>query len=308
MDYLTEETIPSIQRVNVSLEELNSYSSEGQFTALAYKLLLESVSINCIASCILGKTTHWNRDYAIVGGSLVRLHKLLDSILDLVGTHNEGSSKFDVAVILIRMCFESCVNIRYFIKNYSYNLATEYIESGFSFERELLKNINKNILRRDGKVLHIESRMLKSIDDMEKFSAVDISSIDPKKKGWGKQRDIAGKSSNIGWTNLYDGIYKNTSRNVHGDWSDIYENHLTVDGLGMFSPKLEWQTLRVQSLTSLSLIVLDTLHDAIPFLSDNNPPQHMMDHIDDLEHRITLLDQRHEEFLQQRGRSVNEPK
>jgi hypothetical protein len=44
--------------------------------------LVESASYVCIAANTTGKEPSWDRDQACVGGHMVRLYKLLDSLLD----------------------------------------------------------------------------------------------------------------------------------------------------------------------------------------------------------------------------------
>jgi hypothetical protein len=186
-------SVPEIERVEIDQAAVEAFTTESDFTSLAVALMVETASYCCIAAGTLGQTTSWNRDTAAVGGNMVRQYKLLDSFLDQICKRREENS-----VIIARLVFETSVNIRFLIKNFSKPLVDSYVSHSFRHERKLRDRILKNIKDRGGVILPIEDRMLQSIERSAKAAAIDLDQIDLKdKRPWGG-KNIFDKARDVG--------------------------------------------------------------------------------------------------------------
>ncbi|MDQ6701728.1 MAG: hypothetical protein M3Z96_00745 [Pseudomonadota bacterium] len=62
-----------IEVVAVDPEQIRKFTNEDEFIELAVRLLVETASYVCVAACMLGASSPWDRDHAAVGGNMVRL-------------------------------------------------------------------------------------------------------------------------------------------------------------------------------------------------------------------------------------------
>jgi Family of unknown function (DUF5677) len=181
MKYLSLEEMVNIDPVEVDTEKIAAFATEDEFTAMAVALMVETASYACVAACTLGTEPVWKRDRAAVCGNMVRLYKLLDAVLDQTCKRRQ-----EVSFILARLVFETLVNIRYMIKEFSPELIDSYVSYSLRHERKLRDLILDNIRMRGGESLPIEDRMLKSINRSALAAGVSLDSVDPKRKGpWG---------------------------------------------------------------------------------------------------------------------------
>ncbi|KGW22140.1 DUF5677 domain-containing protein [Burkholderia pseudomallei] len=287
-----ENPFPPIERIEVDPATIGGYTRESQFVELAFNLLREVASYVCIAACTLGPAPAWNRDQAAIGGNMVRLFKLLSAFLDqTVQDRPETSS------IISRLAFETIVNVRYMVANFSPTLIDSYVRHSLRHERRLWDMVNANIAGRGGEVLPIEQRMLNSLDRAARVAGIALDSIDLKDKApWGR-KDLRQKAVEIGLDGAYEAVFGGMSHNVHGSWQDVYQFHLETDGDGLFRPKLEWGRLRPQALFALGVIALGAVHDFIRFIGGEGAVQLVRAALEDLTGRLRIADEAHEAYL-----------
>jgi uncharacterized protein DUF5677 len=247
-----EGDFPDVSRVDVSSEAMNAFSTEEEFLQLAFSLMVEVTSYVSIAACTMGPT--WDREHAAVGGNMVRLFKLLDTLLDQTAKRRQ-----EVSLIVSRLIFECTVNIRYLIDRFSTETVDAYISYSFRHERRLYGLIKDNIGERGGLVLPIEDRMLKSIERSARVSDISLDEVVPFAKGpW--PDNLFERSKMVGLEKIYLGAFGGPSHAVHGNWQDIYANNLDWNEENQsFTPRLEWKRPRPQVLSSLALIVIETV-------------------------------------------------
>jgi hypothetical protein len=285
-------TVPKIDRVEIDQATIASFTTEGDFTSLAVSLMVETASYCCIAVGTLGQTKIWDRDKAAVAGNMVRQYKLLDSFLDQVCKHRE-----ETGMIIGRLVFETTVNIRFLVKNFSKPLINSYIAHSLRHERKLRDRIRANIEARGGSILPIEDRMIRSIERAAEGAGISLDAIDPKdKRPWGG-KNIFEKAKDVGLEALYLASFGGGSHSIHGNWQEIYANHLEWDGAAAFTPKMKWRTPRPQMITSMALIINETVGIYFRFIGGDELSDRFDPLLDDLHNRLLDLVDAHEKHL-----------
>lgn len=281
--------VPTVTRVEVAPDTIRAFANEHAFTGVAVELLIEAGSYVCIAASILPPPPHrWNRQEAVVVGHLARLYKLISAMLDQTCQHRR-----ETTFIFGRLAFECIVNTLFLIKNDRPEVTTSYIEYSMRHEKRLRDRICRNVASRGGEVLHIEERMLRSIESSARRSGVNLDSINPPKNWGGK--NLFEKAKDVGLEDAYLGAFAGPSHAVHGNWQDLLEYHLDSDEEG-YTADLQWHRPRPQLLTTLAHLTVETL---TVFFSDvlGAAGNQLAEKIPDLRVRIGQFVHLHEEFL-----------
>jgi len=277
--------------VTVDPVAIAAYAREWDFIVLGSELLREVASYACVAACVLGPAPAWTRDQAAVGGNLVRLFKLLCTLLD-----QTKQERFETNTIICRLAFETIVNAKYLIANFSPELVDSFIRHSLRHERRLWENIQANIKERGGQILPIEQRMLNSIDRAARMAGVALDTVDLKDRApWGG-KDLRQKAEAVGLGRAYLAGFGGMSHNVHGSWHDLYQFHLTEEN-GAFTPNLEWSRPRPQFLFALGHLAIDAAADFLEFIGGAAAPGELGEQMRDLDARIDLVDEAHENYL-----------
>lgn len=288
-------TFPDVQIVTVNDETIAAFQSERDFLALSVDLLREATSYICVASCIMGTEKTWSRNQAIVGGHGIRIYKLLTAFLE-----NTVSEKRDISDIIMRIIFETVVNVIYICTFYSNELVVSYLKFSFRHERKLQNTIKENISQRNGVVLPIEDRMLKSIANTERLAGIEIGELNPKDKSpWGGKH-LHQRALQVGLEAEYEACFSGMSHNVHGSWQDIFAHHIVSKGHDRFVPTLEWTRPRPQACLALVRLSCDALLPIAIFLGGEAAELHFGPKIDDLLARAHRVDLAHERYLSTR--------
>jgi Family of unknown function (DUF5677) len=286
-------SVPNIKRVEVDPAALASFTKEGEFTSLAVSLMVETASYCCIAAGTLGPSKAWDRNKAAVAGNMVRQYKLLDAFLDQVCKHRD-----ETGMILARLVFETTVNIRFLIKNFSPSLINSYVTHSLRHERKLRDSIRKNIEDRRGIIQPIEDRMLRSIERAAKVALVDLDQIDLKdKRPWGGKNTFD-KTRDVGLEGFYLAAFGGGSHSIHGNWHEIYSNHLEWDEItNEFTPQLHWKRPRPQVITSFALVIAETVKLYFQFIGGDELSDYFDPLLDSLHDRVHDLVRAHENYL-----------
>jgi hypothetical protein len=296
VEALTPGDLPRIERVAVNLDEIGKFTQEDDFVELAVKLMVETANYVCVAACSMGTKLVWDREHAAVCGNMVRLYKLLHSVLDQTCQRRQETS-----FILSRLVFETVVNVRYMIANFSPELIDSYIVYSFRHERKLRDVIRHNIDAREGKLLPIEDRMLKSIDRSAAAAGISLDDVELEQKGsWGG-KNLFDKAEAAGLGRAYLAAFGGTSHSVHGNWQEIYGNHLHWDEKEGFTPNLDWHGPRPQVLFALCTIVIDTLDSYFAFMGGEEIAKSFEAALSDLNDRVFILSSAHEEYLKRKN-------
>ncbi|WMT71915.1 DUF5677 domain-containing protein [Bradyrhizobium sp. Ash2021] len=288
----SEGPFPVIERVAVNPAAIAAYTREWDFMILASELLREVTSYVCVAACTLGSAPAWTRDQAAVGGNMVRLSKLLSSYLDQI-----VQKRYETSTILSRLAFETIVNARYLIANFAPELVDSFVRHSLRHERGLRDKIQANIQDRGGDILHIEQRMLKSIERAARIAGLTLDDVDLKDRTpWGG-KNLRQKAEAIGFGEAYRAMFGGMSHNVHGSWHDLYQFHLEADENGGFTPNLDWGRPRPQPLFALGHLALYAVRDFLTFIGGETAMDQLREQLRDLGARIDSVNQAHEAYL-----------
>lgn len=282
----------NIKVVRKTSQELAKFTTEEDFTGLSVDALIEVGQYVCVVSSFYSTRSRcWNRNQAIVGGQMVRLYKLISAILDQTCQHRR-----EIAFILARLAFETIVNVKYLIANASQELFDSYVCYSLKHEKKLLNKIEHNIKQRNGEILPIEERMLRSIKTTFVKSEVtrdQVSTNEP--RNWGG-KNIYQKAEDVGLSEAYLGVFGGGSHSVHGNWMDLLGYQLQ-DVEGGFRAQHDWRYPRPQINFAISLLTTHALAEYSQFLAIEELSALMLPRIADVVERIEVFDAAHESYL-----------
>lgn len=282
-----------IEIVAVDPEEIGKFTSEDEFMGLSVRLLVETASYTCVAACMLGDSSPWDRDHAAVGGNMVRLYKLLHGLLDQL-----CQRRGELALIMMRPIFESLVNIQFLIKEFCPETINSYVKVSLKHERKLRDTITRNIADRGGIIQPIEDRMLKSINRTAGIAGVSLDEADNTgPRDWGS-KNIFEKAKAVGLDHAYLAAIGGGSNSIHGNWQELTGHHLEWDdSTGHFKPKTDWARPRPQVPLALSRIIVETLAVYFKFMGGDSIFDEIAPTLHDLVKRIDLVSKAHENYL-----------
>ena len=211
--------------VDVTEEVLQACREKGQFLFLWVDLYKETGRLLTITSAArigyTGDTVILERNQAICAGLLLRITKLMTSVVKLSSDIEHG----EAVEVLNRCIIESIINVRYLLLKDSDTVYDKFVKNNLRPERELYDSISENISLRDGKRLAIEESMLESILTKWQSSGVTVDEINPKAGSWGGS--LQDRMKALGFEGkAYTVLQGIPSHAVHGTWMDLLNNHL----------------------------------------------------------------------------------
>jgi Family of unknown function (DUF5677) len=283
---------PNVDAVEVSNECMQSFSGEADFNAVGVELLKEACSYLTIACNIYPLSKDWNKTQAVVGGSGIRVFKLVSAYLD-----QTCQNRREISEILSRLIFETAVTIRYFIAHQEPETAESFIRYALRFERELWDEIQINIERRNGVIIPIEDRMLQSITRASERSGYSIEDIDLKDRSNWAGKNLYQKSKEVGWDKLYLASFGGMSNAVHGSWTDLYGHHLLATDNATYTGVFDWSVPRPQSILAIVRLITQISADLFHFFGGDAVYEHFEPMIISISERTTILTNGHERYL-----------
>ena len=241
--------------VEVSAELLKECRASRQFGPLAFELYKEGgklISLICTLRSGDELDRHGlDRNHAICSGLLVRISKLMISVVKLTADIEHG----ETVKILNRCIVESSVNLLYLLLKVDEDAVFDsFVLSSLQAEAKLYDFIQENIGNRGGKQLAIESWMISSIRDTLHRSGTNLDSARQRKGSWGGSfRD---KLAALEMEDGYPALQMVPSHAVHGDWVDLLKEHLVPKGKG-FEPNLDWTKTDGEMLGPVSIFAIE---------------------------------------------------
>jgi hypothetical protein len=271
------------------MEALRRATTESPYMEATFYLLREVTHWFSIVAA-LKPTAPLKRNDAILRGLLVRTCKLLRLTLRELN-EREAFQQLSVS----RDAIETLATLVYLIGDDGKGVRfDQYVMNSLVAEREFLQDIQRNIRDRRGETWPIEERMKRSIAATEKAAGIDDVSKLPGRARIGypsaeERIKLLGPSVYIG--------YLMGSVETHGDWNDVYRNHLSF-GDGEFAPNFDSYDVRPQvplGLVKLSTTVL--LNNIEHLVLDEAMVRFLEPLLKDLVRRTADADALQEKFL-----------
>jgi hypothetical protein len=289
---LDEQLLPA-----VDVRGIESETAIEKLNELAFELYKEAASVVNLASHLLDESAAinggWQRNQAICAGLLVRISKFMIVVTQL----SAGGNRAEVIAALNRSILETAVNLEFLVTANDGQYFDKFVTIGLGPERELYDTIQANIAARGGEVLPIERRMLSSIDDVCRMSSVKIEDVDRKHKDWAG--NVRARLQAIGKGEHYAAMMRVPSHAVHGNWVDLYKNHLEINPKsGLFSPKSSFTYVDERHLGPIAIVVLDAQAPYLLHYFSGVPETGvLLARMDDLSGRISKVGGAHERLL-----------
>lgn len=272
-------------------EKLSSSNTESPFMEASFYLLREAMHWTAIISG-LRPSSPFDRNRAIVRGLIVRLTKLMRLTVRELSS-GEAFQQLSIS----RDIIETIATLLYLLGDEGAGERfDQYVMNSLVAERKLLQDIQRNIKRRDGEVLPIEERMKRSIAKTAKAADIDDVSKLPARSKIGFP--TAEARVRLLGPNAY-ASYRMGSVETHGDWNDLFRNHLSYDGKE-FSPNLDSLHIRPQVPLMLVILSMTVITEKIgDIINDEAGAKFILPQLKDLLHRAQRVNELHEHFLQQ---------
>ena len=299
-NYLVEGTAAAFEAQlmpAVDVRQVQNETDIEKVNELAFELYKEAVSVVNLAGHLLDDTAAlnggWQRNQAICGGLLVRITKFMTVVAQL----SAGVNRADVVAALNRSILESAVNLEFLVTASDDQYFDRFVMNGLGPERELYDTIQANIAARSGEALPIECRMLSSIGDVCRTSGVRIEDVERKHKEWAG--NVRARLEAIGKGEYYAAMMRVPSHAVHGNWVDLYKNHLEIDPkTGLFNPKSSFSNVDERHLGPIAIVVLSAVAPYLKHYFSAIPEAGLLvARMDDLSDRISKVGSAHERLL-----------
>jgi len=248
------------------LEDIKAIEVPDSFESLSYndymhfsvELSKEAGQLIGAAASIVPSKSVWERDAAIVIGHLVRLFKLISAQID-----QTCKGRQEIGWIFSRPIFETIVNTKYLLKNP--DAFDNYVIYSLQNDKELKNLIDRKISERNGEMLPIETRMLRSIENCMKKSGIDWESIPDKRlHSWG-EKNIYERTKAVGLEEMYIAFIGGSSHGIHGNWLDLLTYHL-IPEKDSFKPNMSWSSPSPILLLSTSILSSQLIQDFLDFI------------------------------------------
>lgn len=169
----------------------------------------------------------WDRVQAIQAGLLLRIRRLLQSILCLSHCDDTGEAMH----ALSRLVVESAMNLRYLLFKDDPEIYAAFVTSALRAHVDLLDEVEEDIRRRGGTdEMPIEKRMKASVIRSVQDSGTTLDDVRSSPKGWGPS--YRERLREMGADDAYLYIQSIPSSAVHGDWSSLLRFHLDKRNAG----------------------------------------------------------------------------
>ncbi len=271
--------------VEVTEEVIDASRTHQRFGALIYELYKETGRVVCAISAAFsgdqGEAVAFDRNQAICVGLLVRISKLMASVVKLSADIEHG----ETILALNRCIIESAVNVRYLLLKDDEGLYDKFVTSSLVAERELYDMIQGNIEARNGERLAIEEGMIESIEATCEQSGVELEAVNRRAERWGGSfRD---KLTAIGEdpSAAYTVLQRMSSHYIHGDWVDLVKNHLVSADSG-FEPNWDHLSTDGRLLGPIGIYVVDAAREYLVKYFDPPSAEPLLQRLDSVQQRL----------------------
>ncbi len=274
--------------IEVTDEMIQACWEKGQFGSLLFDLYKEAGRLLTVTSAAYvgypGDTLILPRNQAICAGLLVRISKLMTSVVKL----SSGIEHGETVQALNRCIIESLVNLRYLLLKDSDGLYDKFVKNGLRPERELYDTIIENIRERGGKRLVIEESMLQSILGKCESSGVKIDEISVKAGSWGGS--FQDRVNALGFDEkAYTVLQGIPSHAIHGTWMDLLNNHL-LRVEGGFEPNFDHTETDGELLMPVAFLVAEAAKEYLDKYFGRNIAEPLYERLESLQERLMKVE------------------
>lgn len=264
MKFIDDSSVPQLP--TFSEELVNECTNSKDFRPILFEWY-KFVGIFCnIVACISPESPALREIppvyYAVLIGSLNRCSRLMLSNVRLSSTRKHG----ETTRLLDRSITETAIKIQWLCHKDNADSFTRYLADGLKKDLHLKKQISENIEKRDGNILVIEQRMLKSIENCVGLSELSEQEINDAKR----LPDFANMCDDLNFTDVfYTAIQRMGSHAVHGTWSDLIFNYLRhEDGKRLYPRDHDSDTQDVQFIVVIH-VVLDAMKSFLNYVASD---------------------------------------
>ncbi|QEW18910.1 hypothetical protein LA6_001086 [Marinibacterium anthonyi] len=287
-----DHVLSTITPTTIDEAELTKFRSEADFVEKYIELLIEAGSSIIICGHILPNGAEgWTRNEAIIGGLLIRLHKLIDMFLDQV-----RRDRRETVFMAARLHFETVVNMFFLMDDPSAEVFNDFVHYSLQYEIRLLDKIRRNIGERGGVEEPIEARMQISINRAFERARTTEQEARAWKKGKWSKLDLYRRSELIGLQDVYLAVFRGGSLIIHGNWADLDQHHLKFEN-DLFNPVSEFNPVRPQYFDPLCSLSIHAFRRTIEHYGLINIHSRAVDMCNDYLSRLKTLSEAHEAFL-----------
>jgi hypothetical protein len=272
--------------------ELENFDSNDQFMDAVVELHKQTILLlwACVFEvyCVNQVPKEITREEAVIAGNMIRYIKLNTSILE-----NTVKKKSEICMILSRCLSETYVNIKYFMLHPDERIRRNYIKHSLITDKELWNTIELNVNKNDGELMEIEKRMRESI--LKSFENVDFQIDDINRSS--KWESISARAKEVAGDRFYYAYYGISSHSVHGNWPDLYFNHLDKTTTG-YKVKLSNIVPRPQLIDGPISLTLDIIREFYEkYLGSTNEGEKIIEFAKNLQKYHEEIIQVHENFI-----------
>ena len=280
--------------VTIDDEILQKSRDRGRYGPLLFDLYKEASALLTLTSAAsigqpidLGKL---ERNQAICAGLLVRIAKLMTSVIKL----SSGNEHGETVQVLNRCIVESVINLRFLLLRDSDTIYEKFIKNGLRAERELYDIIRENVDARNGEKLAIEEGMLRSIIEKCESSGLRIDEINPKAGSWGGS--LQDRIKTLGYGDKgYTILQRIQSHAIHGTWMDLLNNHLIRNEDG-FEPNFEHLQTDGELLMPVAIMATESARDYLDRYFGPDVAGPIYDRINSVQVRLVTVETSREDW------------
>ena len=293
----TPEALKEMLNPIVDVANIEGESDIEKINERAFELYKEALGVVNLASHLYddqaASSGGWQRDQAICAALMIRICKFMVAVIQLSSKGNRA----EIVSALNRSILETAVNLEFLVSIADKRSFDNFVTKSLGPERELYDLIQSNITERGGEILPIETRMLNSINDVCQFSGLKIEEVDRKHGDWAG--GVRARLKALGKEEQYTAMIRVPSHAIHGNWVDLYKNHLYVDkNSGLFSPKSDFTYVDERHLGPIAVLVLEATRAYLSrFFSAVPEIRLVLERVDDVIGRIILVGKAHENLL-----------
>jgi hypothetical protein len=293
----TTEALEAMLSPRVDIGEIATETDIEKINGVAFELYKEAWSIVNLAAHLLDEAASvkggWPRNQAICAGLMIRICKFMLVVIQL----SAKGDRAEVVSALCRSINESAINLEFLVHTNDDKYFDQFVKFSLGPERELYDIIQAKIAARGGDVWPIESRMLKSINNVCQASGVKIEEVNRKYGDWGG--GLRERLKALNKEERYIAMQRIPSHAVHGTWVDLYLNHLEHDSkTDVFSPYPKFSWVDERHLGPIAIFVLEaTKPYLMRFFVHVPETELLLERIDDLQNRIQEVGAFHEGLM-----------